>query len=402
MKYDNTTYDIIVVGAGPAGSVAAEALARASFRVALLEEHLRVGLPNHCSGLVSPRTLKLVGVTEEDVCLARFSQARVWGPGGKTLWLHSPSVQAIAIDRPQFDQQLARRAANAGATLMLDTQAHHFEQFENGVQVEAQMGQSICHLHASLIIGADGAYSRVRRWMGIENPKEAVPAITADIVFLKGGTDSIEIFVGNDVATGWFGWIIPLKNGQARLGVGATRSVHRCFETLLDLGRRRFGRFDVCEVKEAVIPLGPERHFVGNRVMLVGAAARQTKPTTGGGIYLGVRAAQLAAATATRAIQEDDFSRQMLTEYERAWHRCEGPELAYGHWLRQLFRRLSDRDFDLLIKLLGSPLAQRLISRLGDIDFPSRLFVPLMAALPKQAAPLRAMEARRLVRSSLQ
>ena len=397
MRVDSKAFDVIVVGAGPIGSVTAEALARTSLRVALLEEHPSIGLPNHCSGLISPRTLELAGVAEEAVGLARFSSARVWGPGGKHLWLRSNSVQAIAIDRPRFDQLLAKRAVDAGATLMLDTQAHRFVRLEERVQVEARAGESTLHLYAPLLIGADGANSRVARWMGKKPACEIIPAIKADVIFQGSGTDSIEIFVGNSIAPGWFGWIIPLQGGVARIGIGATRAPRRYFESFLDLIRRKFGDFVVEGTRSASLPLGPARDFVVDNVMLVGAAARQTKPTTGGGIYFGIQAAQLAAATAAKAVERGDCSHRKLAEYERAWHRSGGRELVYGHWLRRGFRSLSDKGLDLIVELFGQSWAQNWLSRLGDMDYPSRLFAPPAAIRKKQVASPKSMKTRRRV-----
>lgn len=397
MKINSTAFDVIVVGAGPTGSVAAEALARTSLHVALLEEHPNVGLPNHCSGLISPRTLELAGVAEEAVGLARFSSARVWGPGGKSLWLRSNSVQAIAVDRPRFDQILAEHAVDAGVALMLGTKARCFERLENCVQVEAQAGENVFHLRAPLLIGADGANSRVARWMGKKTSHEIIPAMKADIIFQDSGTDSIEIFVGNAIAPGWFGWIIPLQNGVARIGIGAKRAPQRYFEPFLALIRHRFGDFIVQETRQASLPLGPARDFVADNVMLVGAAARQTKPTTGGGLYFGIQAAQLAAATAAKAVKRGDCSHRMLAEYERAWHRSGGRELVYGHWLRRGFRSLSDWGLDRLIEFLGNPWAQNWISRLGDMDYPSRLFVSPAATRKRRAMPSKAVKARQRV-----
>jgi digeranylgeranylglycerophospholipid reductase len=402
MKINNAVFDVVVVGAGPTGSVIAEALAQASLRVALLEEHVCVGLPNHCSGLVSPRTLELVEVTPEAVNGIPFISARVWSPGGKTLWLRSDSVQAIAIDRPKFDRILAERAASAGAVLILGSQAYRFERSGQGVRVDAQTEAGDLCLHASLLIGADGAGSQVARWMdhgaGVrkKSKSEIVSVMKADIVFQNHGTDSIEIFVGNGIAPGWFGWVIPIQNGIARIGVGAARAgagiglPRDCLEVFLNMIRSRFGPFTVKEFSGSVLPLGPAHTFAADRVMLVGAAARQTKPTTGGGIYFGIRAARLAAATAAKAIEKGDCSLRTLMEYEQAWHRLEGRELLYGHWLRRGFRRLSDKDLDLMIEMLGNTQAQGLISRLGDIDFPSRLFVPLVATMRKRS-PLEAI-----------
>lgn len=394
MQMNSQKFDVIVIGAGPVGSVAAELLAQTSLRVALLEEHPNVGLPNHCSGLISPRTLELAGMGKERVELVRFSSARVWGPSGKNLWLRSNSVQAIAIDRPRFDQLLAKRAVAAGATLMLGAQAHRFERREGCVQIAAQVGESVIHLQAPLLIGADGANSRVARWMGKKRQCEIIPAVKADIVFRGSGTDSIEIFVGNSIAPGWFGWIIPMHEGVARIGIGATRAPGRYFESFLHLIRQKFGDFVVEETRQASLPLGPARDFVADRVMLVGAAARQTKPTTGGGIYFGIRAAQQAAATAIKAIEQGDCSKKVLTGYERTWHRSEGRELAVNHWLRQGFCTLSDGWLDLIIEFFGKPWAQKWISRLGDMDYPSRLFVTLPTFGRKRAMPLRAAKAR--------
>jgi digeranylgeranylglycerophospholipid reductase len=390
-------FDVIVVGAGPIGSTTAENLARASLRVALLEEHPCVGLPNHCSGLISPRTLKLAGVAEESVGQAMFSRARVWGPGGKTLWLQSDSVQAIAIDRPRLDQILAERAANAGATLLLSTQARRFEHGDGRVRLEARTENGAQYLRAPLLIGADGANSRVARWMGKAHDNESIPAFKADIIFQSGGTDSIEIFVGNRVAPGFFGWIIPIQGKMARVGIGTVESSRRCFQAFLDMVHRRFGDFAIQEKRGVVLPLGPAQGFVGERVMLVGAAARQTKPTTGGGLYFGLRAAELAAATALEAVEHDDFSCEVLSKYEQRWQRLDGQELMYSHWLRRLFLQLSDGDLDLIIQLLNTPFAQDQIRRLGDIDYPSRLLGRLAALLQKQTLATRSTEVEQLM-----
>ena len=389
-------FDVIIVGAGPIGSATAERLAQASLRVALLEEHPEVGLPNHCSGLVSPRTLKLAGIAEEAVGLVKFDCARVWSPGGKTLWLQSDSAQAIAIDRPRFDQILAERAVEAGAHLFLGMRARRFERVNGGVRVEARAENDNHHFYAPLLIGADGANSRVARWIGREGKHETIPAFKADIAFHGAGTDSIEIFVGNAIAPGLFGWIIPLPGSAARVGIGVVETPRRYFKAFLDTVRHRFGDFTIIKERGAILPLGPGREFVDERVMLVGAAARQTKPTTGRGLYFGLRAAELAAATAIEAAGCGDFSHQTLSEYECRWQRLDGQELVYGHWLRKLLLKLSDGELDLIVQLLGIPFLRDLTRRLGDIDYPSRLFERLISALRNWTAATK-IESERFV-----
>ena len=390
--HDNQ-FDAIVVGAGPAGSTFAENLARASFRVALLEEHAQIGVPTHCSGLVSPRALEIAGVDRAEMGLREYHAARVWGPGGDALWLRSGTVQAIAIERDRFDQLLARRAVEAGAHLMVETKARHFRREDGAISVRAITPGGEVQLRAPLLVGADGAGSRVARWMGAARlpgaggKHEVIPAIKADVTFTSGGTDSIEILVGSGVAPGWFGWVIPLPGGRATTGLGATGSARDHLPAFLDLIRRRFGDYTLDSTHSAVIPLGPARDFAGDGVLLIGAAARQTKPTTGGGVYLGIRAAQLAAATAARALALGDTSHRALAAYEEDWSRLEGREVAVGHRLRSAYRRLSDRELDWIVATAAEPWAQRLITRFGDIDFPARLLSALLRNVPRVLRP---------------
>jgi geranylgeranyl reductase family protein len=378
----------------------AEHLTKAGLRVALLEEHPEVGVPVHCSGLVSPRALTIAGIPEDAVALRRYRQARIWGPGGGRLWVRSGSVQAVAIERDRFDQTLARRAVSAGAELMLETAARRFERVDGQVQVWARTPGGELQLRAPLLIGADGATSRVARWLrrdlwsgrGRWQPRdrrsEVIPAKKVDIAFSGRGTDSVEIFVGKNVAPGWFGWVIPTGERRATIGLGTIGSLRECTPAFLDLVRQRFGDFAVEGVRRAPLPLGPARDFVADGVLLVGAAARQTKPTTGGGVYLGVRAAQLAAETAIRALEAGDTSRRALAAYEQAWHRLEGHEVRVGGWLRGAFRRLSDRQLDWIVATAGEPWAQEAIARLGDIDYPADLLSALLRGAGRRVLPL--------------
>jgi len=350
-------------------------LARAALRVALLEEHPQVGLPNHCSGLISPRTLAVAGLRDERLVERRYRQARVWGPDGRTLWLRSPRVQAVTVDRTRFDRKLAERAVAAGVDLRLGTQATAMERVPGGVRVFAHGPDGPLELEAPLLIGADGANSRVAHWLARRPRGEVVPVIKADLTFRPDGPDDIGIFVGRDVAPGWFGWAIPLGDGRVRVGLGASHGLRAYYTAFLDRLRAQFGDFTLDLELAASLPLGPVRDFVADNIMLVGAAARQTKPTTGGGVYFGLRAAELAAATALQALRLGDCSSGFLAGYERAWQLGPGWELRVNRWLRWFYRHLSDAGLARLMWAGNTPWAQHLIGRLGDVDFPSWLFV---------------------------
>ena len=378
-------YDAVIVGAGPAGSILAERLAQASYKVALLEEHEVVGVPRHCSGLVSPRTLVAAGIAPKEVEVARFDSARVWSPSGRNLWLKSQTLQAIAMDRVQFDQKLAGRASRAGAELILKARASGYEVRSDGVVLDVHIDGRRQSLLTKLLVGADGANSRIaHQLISHDKAAEVLPAIQSEIEFLDAPIEHIEIFVGKKVAPGWFAWLIPQTGTRALVGTGGVHGIQGAYQSTLALVEQRFGAFTVVRTNSAPLPVSPASHFVNDRVMLVGAAARQTKPSTGGGIYSSVRAAQIASDTAIKALTSDDCSKAALTTYEHSWAEEAGAELRYQQWLRWLFRHLSDNHFEMLIDVLGEAWATELISQYGDIDFSSYLFQPLIRMLKQR------------------
>lgn len=381
-RTDYTEVDALIVGAGPAGSMAAYSLAKGGARVVVLEEHEQVGAPCHCAGLVSPRTLVLAGISDSDRVLHSFHRARIWGPKGSVTWLESNEVQALAIDRTEFDRYLAERAMEAGARIWLGMRAESFERVNGDVHVMAVNGKGRERLKAPILIGADGVRSHVARWFDATGDGETLPMMKADVSFDRVVTDDIEIFVGNRIAPGWFGWIIPIGNGVARLGLGGYgRDLRRRFSDFLDLARRRFGSFTLLDQRGWFIPVRPASQISFDHGFLIGDAARQAKPSSGGGIYMGMRAGMLAAETALEAFGSGNLEYETLCRYEETWLEQEGDELRYNHWLRSIYNRMSDDEIDQLVSLCNRPWARLLIRRLGDIDFASKLFKPIHLAL---------------------
>jgi geranylgeranyl reductase family protein len=348
----------------------------------MLEEHDRVGMPCHCAGLVSPRTLDVAGIPYDDIVQASFKRARVWGPLGSVAWLESNRVQTVAIDRARLDRHLAQRAQDVGVDLRLGVKAQAFERQNGGVRITTANGMGPEILHAPIVVGADGVRSIVASWKSGGPQQDFLPALKADVRFKRMGTKDIEIFVGNEIAPGWFGWVIPLPDGQARLGLaGRGRGLRGRFARFLSMVQDRFGALDILDERGWLIPRQPKAQLAFDHALLVGDAAQQAKPSTGGGIYMSMRAGKLAASAALKALRTDDPTYGTLGEYETAWAEQEGDELRYNHWLRTIYNGLNDAEIDRLVALCNRPWARRLIRRLGDIDFASRLFRPIHYAL---------------------
>lgn len=376
-------YDAIVVGAGPAGSATARHIAGGGYRVLLLEEHMRIGAPLHCSGLVTPRTLEEAGVGQGLVA-NRIIGAHIYAPSGRSLTLGDGATQAYVIDRVGLDQALAERAQNAGVDLVTGARLLHAERQDGAVTLTVRRNDALLTLRTRLLVGADGASSRVARSMGLGGPAERVRGLGAEGVLPGADRERVQVFVGNAVAPGWFAWTIPLGDGRVRLGVGTSGKLKpvEAMRRFFDTYSRLLGGWQQQRLTGGVIPIWSRRAMVGDRVMLVGDAAGQVKPTSGGGIYLSLVGGRMAAEAAREALSKDDLSERSLRAYPKAWDKAFGREFRRGEDLRRVYKTMTDEDFDRLLRIFGSKPLLSIINRHGDIDYPGGMFRRMAGAAP--------------------
>jgi geranylgeranyl reductase family protein len=372
----DTDYDAIVVGAGPAGSATARDIAARGFRALLIEEHEVIGEPLHCAGLVTPRTLGLADVTD-GLIINELRGGFVNSPLGTRLPLGGDRLRAVVIHRQRLDELLAAAAQEAGAELWTDARLVALERKPGALALIVNRRRRSQALRTRLVIGADGAQSRVARWLGLRaRHEERIVGLGAEAKLDTERQDFLEVFVGNSVAPGFFGWIIPLGGGRARIGIATgdgRRPIHY-LDSLLQSFPRLFAGAQFDRMYGGVIPLMRPHRIYCDNAMLVGDAAGQVKPTSGGGIYTGLVGAKHCAQAAVRALADDDVSKASLSRYQKAWGKEMSRELARGWDLRRIFLALDDRELDGLISVFRSERLRRLAERHGDIDFPSRLF----------------------------
>lgn len=389
-------YDVIVVGGGPAGSFTAKHIAAQGFRVLVLEEHDLVGEPVQCAGLLSKRAIELSGVSSK-IIINELTGARVYSPLGACLELAGDRIWAAAVERSMFDRELAEQAQAGGAFFLTGVRVKGLEPTPGGYLV-------LCHgnngkefsLSTRLVIGADGAKSRVARWLNLQPGSYRAVICAAETELSRTSTGLADIFLGREFSPGWFGWIIPLDHKRCRIGAGyafvkEANSPVYYLKKLINQFPDHFRGIKIVRYTGGVVPMGLMLKIYSQHAMLVGDAACQTKPISGGGIYPSLRGAQMCAAAAVQALKEDALSEDRLARYQELWDKEFGSEICSGISHRINYLNLNDHEIDTILRFLNKPFWQKTILEQGDIDFPSCLSSCLSAARPWKMKLLKGM-----------
>jgi digeranylgeranylglycerophospholipid reductase len=365
--------DVLVVGAGPAGSMTAKWAAKHGAKVLLLEKRQEIGSPVRCGEGISKAWIEEVGITPGRWINVEVEGARIYAPNEKCLEINERSAGnevGYVIERDGFDKQLAIDAANAGAEVMLKTSATGILR-ENGkiVGVHAKRFGETFDIRAPVTIGADGFESQVGRWAGLPT-NLAIRDMDTCLQYRMTGVDSddryCDFYLGT-CAPGGYVWVFPKGDHVANVGIGVQVSQVQSpadAKNYLDRwiakhpGYAKGKTIDI--VGGGVSISAPIKQSVTDGFMLVGDAARMIDPITGGGIANGCIAGKLCGEVAARAAHAGDASKEFLQAYEKGW-RVRLEEKLYRNWLaKEKLVSLSDATFDKVIDALQGVKLEKL------------------------------------------
>jgi geranylgeranyl reductase family protein len=372
------TWDVIVAGAGPAGSAAARMCAEAGLATLCIEEHGTIGYPVQCAGLLSLAAFDECRVSQRPVTNT-VTGARIITGGGSELSIDARIPKAHVVDRGILDREMAAAAAEAGAVFRLKTQVcgvrgrHVLTRGINGHE-EHQF---------RLLIAADGPRSTIARSLGMNRAKVYLAGIQAEGAY---DCDSGLVELHPDASPEFFGWVIPAGDGRVRVGLCGKTGVKERFLSFI----RTLGLRSDLHLVTGTLPLGVMPRTYGQHTLFIGDAAGFAKPTSGGGIYTGVRTARHAADVAIACCEHDSFSDRALSAYEDRWQADIGRELALGFRLFLMRQEMSPATTDGLIRALNDPAIRDTIIQHGDMDRPAALVRLLIKkpALLRYLSPL--------------
>jgi digeranylgeranylglycerophospholipid reductase len=359
--------DVAVIGGGPTGSRTALQLAKCGYRVVVLEKRARIGEKPCCTGIVSRECAALYDIPSA-VIFRQVNSANVYSPAGDCIHLFRPEIQACILNRSEFDRLLAERAASAGAEYHLSTAVKNICFSSVGIDIEAETNGKTVHYRPQVIVIASGFNTRLAKQAGLAGTGYFVHG--AQIISTTKEIREVAVYFSQETAPGFFSWIVPLDQDRCLVGLLA-RSRPGLFlnKWITSLESRGIIRTDGASIYYGSIPLEPLKKTYGDRFLVVGDAAGQVKPTTGGGIYFGMLCADIAADALDQAFKHNDFSARVLRNYEQCWHRKLKNELKTGYYARKIYEHLSDHQINNLFTTLKQSGMVDAVLQQPDLSF---------------------------------
>ncbi len=381
MSFD---YDVAIVGGGPIGSTLAYKLAKEGYKVAILDKKREIGVPLQCAGIVSK---KLMDVNEipDNLILNKVKGAYLHSTN-KTLKVEKNDIEAFIIDRVAYDKFLADRAISNGVKFFNQYKVNFIDS-EKGI-IKCQNNIKIS---SKIIVGADGSKSFVSSLINDKfkyfNASQYLVEVNDFHINENNNTSTInnsfldDNFVVKDKAIEFvdlfaiskilpgFLWCIPTSKSCFRVGLFSNNS-YKDQKTILNSfldNDDRFNESKIIEKYHGKIPIfDKNKKIVKNRIILIGDAASQLKPTTGGGLILGFDTTNLAKEAIIKSLDNDNIN--FLKEYEKKFKKKYSKELSYQIKVQKTIENLSDEDLDYMFTKLKEKNAEEIISKYGDMD----------------------------------
>jgi flavin-dependent dehydrogenase len=314
-----------------------------------------------------------------DVILTGVNSAKFFSPSGRCLRLQTEKVQAYVVNRLLLDKALASKAQSQGAQYFFSSPVTNIIPGKDKIQAEASCSGVRELFSARVVVLANGFRPKLPRKLGLGKIKSFLVGAQAEIE--AKNVAELEVYFGQGIVPGAFAWLVPISTNKAYVGLLATSQAKLYLQKFLNnlFCQDRITSREV-EIEQKAIPVGTLARSYGDRVLVIGDAAGQVKPTTGGGIYFGHLGARIAAEVLDEALSRDNLTAGQLSRYQKQWKAKMGRELSLGYGARQAYAKLSDRQIEGVFNIFDSNgMAEALLnSGKFSFDWHSRLILAVL------------------------
>jgi digeranylgeranylglycerophospholipid reductase len=356
----NFKCDVLVVGAGPAGSMAAKVAAEKGVDVIIIEEHETPGTPVYCAEGLSVGGIQDGGLEAVHPYVSQqISTARIVAPNGKTLDMTAENWTGYTLDRQVFDRTLTENAVKAGANLMTQTRATDVIKEGNQiVGVKAVKNGEEIEFLAKVVIGADGHWSIIRRRAGLQR---YFPDFVTCAQYQLGGLDLEdptinEFYMGMNYAPGGYAWVFPKSKSVANVGLGVRKKhIKAPIEYLKDFcdNDPRFRNAKILKKNGGICPVsGIIDKVVMDGLILAGDSAGMLVPMTGAGIHSGIEAGKMAGRIAAEAALAGDVSEKRLKQFRIEFDKYWGKRIRESGKVLEMLDKFNDDDLNTLADVI--------------------------------------------------
>lgn len=378
MSFD---YDVTIIGAGPIGSTLAYELAKENIKVCLIDKKKVIGLPLQCAGIINKRVLD-VNQFPDELILNNVKGAFLHSKN-HSLNVSKEEDQALIIDRVALDQFLYKRAIENGAHSYLSSKVVAIDDVEGKVTFQNESTEK--SIKSKIIVGADGPLSIVSSAFGNDFDYYCASQYLVKIEEDNNQMSFVDLYAYGDLFPGFI-WQIPVSENIFRIGLFSNNDYKRQNEILNEflMNDFQYENYEIIEKYKGKIPIyNKENKLFKTRALIIGDAASQIKPTTGGGLLIGFEAVGMAKKTILKVLDSEDFNslnlekethddkkilQDCLKSYQDDFEERFIKEFSYQFKVQKTLCTLSDDDLDYFFEKLKEKEADKLISEYGDMD----------------------------------
>lgn len=355
-------WDVVVVGAGPAGLCAAIELMKENLKVIVLDRKQEIGCPKRCAEGLSLRWFKKMNLKpKKEWAVNEIKGAELYAPNGKSIKMKTQKIQGFVLERKMFEKYLAIEAVKKGAKILLKNQVVSAERKENGVELNVEENKIIKKIFCKIVIACDGVDSLTAKMLGMNTKldlKETDSGYQYEMTGIKGYDEKLlHLFFGTNVAPRGYIWIFPKRKGTANVGIGIGAYEKETAKYYLDKWietQKGLKNGSIIEVNAGVIPVGgflEKMH--ADHLLVAGDAGHMVDPIHGGGIGIAMEGGRLAGKHAIIALKSKKFLEKDLEKYTKEWYDISGHHLMRRLKGRHLLEKLNDDDFNYMVESIN-------------------------------------------------